>query len=233
MTDTHYEPLQTADTHKPERVATAEEISNGVTPADITRAYDKLVRNERYGWQSAVEFGELLLKARGDSKHGTFLKWLETNCPGISRSNANNYMRVADPEHRDVLKANVQRAGQFSMRGALRLIKPEPTEAQKQERKRKTAETKARNKEADKRAALTRPYHGGGSIDLTEMLRVYANEPDVILLSFDHAFKDRKPEELEWIGQGLLELAKERRRLAADDDLPSAETSSSEARDAQ
>jgi hypothetical protein len=155
-------------------------VMNGVSAMEITAAYEKVLQGDRAAFGSAIAFGEVLLRAQGNSRHGTFGKWLDTNCPSIKKTVAYEYIKLAKPEHRETLEANFRHLGSFSMRGAMRLIL---TEAQRQQRQQKAAATRARRKaEAEK---ATQP--GQGSPDLANLLQI--TEPDelLIVLSRDHA----------------------------------------------
>jgi hypothetical protein len=90
---------------------------NGVAATDIVAAYDRVVQGDKSGFANAIAFGELLRRAQGNSMGGTFLGWLKTNCPGVSRSTVYNYLKLTEPGHRKVLEENVQRVGHFSLRG--------------------------------------------------------------------------------------------------------------------
>lgn len=91
-------------------------------------------QGHRSALEHAIRAGALLIQAKGRMGHGEWLPWLEENFPG-DRSNAANYMRLADP-------ANVERVLHLtSIREALaaikqpRAAKPTPTKRGKPKRK--------------------------------------------------------------------------------------------------
>lgn len=53
----------------------------------------------------AVSIGEELTKQKEELPHGTFIKWIESNLPFMSRMTANNYIRVF--ENREMLRAEL------------------------------------------------------------------------------------------------------------------------------
>lgn len=48
---------------------------------------------------AAIRAGTYLNEVKRTVKHGGFLKWLEANCSGICEKTAENYMRLANPNH--------------------------------------------------------------------------------------------------------------------------------------
>jgi 5-formaminoimidazole-4-carboxamide-1-beta-D-ribofuranosyl 5'-monophosphate synthetase len=53
----------------------------------------------------AVSIGEELTKQKEELPHGTFIKWIESNLPFMSRMTANNYIRVF--ENREMLRTEL------------------------------------------------------------------------------------------------------------------------------
>lgn len=67
----------------------------------------------------ALACGDLLIAAKSHVPHGQWLPWLRRDCDVGERA-ANAYMQLA--RKRRVFEANPQRAGDLTLRGALRLI---------------------------------------------------------------------------------------------------------------
>jgi hypothetical protein len=178
------------------------ERHNGVAATEIVAAYDRVVAGDRDAFKNAIAFGDLLLKARGNSTHGTFLKWLKVNCKSIGKSTAYKYMDLADPAHRNVLEANFHHDGNmFSLRGAMRLIKPRPTQQEKDDKKAEREANKAQKTAAAVEASQVKKR------DLEDMLRERA--VDEIAISIDQARQNVA--DLEALASKLRERAIERR----------------------
>jgi hypothetical protein len=70
--------------------------SNSLTvlAAQIQKEYGIATKNVRNGLSHAIRCGELLLEAKAQIKHGSWLPWLKKSCV-IPQSTANLYMRLA------------------------------------------------------------------------------------------------------------------------------------------
>jgi hypothetical protein len=174
-----------------------EAVMNGVSAMEITAAYEKVLQGDRAAYTNAIAFGELLLRAQGNSTRGKWLKWLETNCQNVKKTVAYDYMKLAKPEHRDILETNFRRDGNFSMRGAMRLIKPPSTQEEKEQKrlKRKTAKALKEGR-AEESRQTARPA------DLAALLREHAI--DEILISLENARRDVT--DLESLARGVAKI---------------------------
>ena len=82
-------------------------------------------RNLREGLSKALDLGDKLGQAKAIAGHGSYAKWVETNCEFSYRS-ARIYKRLAD--HRTLIEPKMAESATLGVDGALKLIaKPKPT----------------------------------------------------------------------------------------------------------
>jgi hypothetical protein len=85
----------------------------------INETHASVLSSVRASLDHAIECGRLLTEARDQVEHGDWLPWIQANFAGSEQS-ARAYARIF--EHRAEISANRQRAGDLSIRGALKLI---------------------------------------------------------------------------------------------------------------
>ncbi len=93
---------------------------------EINEEHHLFERSMSDGFAHALRAGELLLKAKGSLKHGSFQAWIKANCR-IGIRMAENYMKLF--EKRELLSKAKSSAylsdGEFTMKHALRVIEIE------------------------------------------------------------------------------------------------------------
>lgn len=92
--------------------------------AEILDAHNACLAAMSTALDHAKRAGDLLNSAKGQAKHGEWLPWLATNCPGISARTAQGYMRIAREWPR-LAEANTKRASYLSIREALAILADE------------------------------------------------------------------------------------------------------------
>ena len=101
-----------------------EQRHGGTLAAEILAAHNACLAAMSTALDHAKRAGDLLNSAKEQAKHGEWLPWLATNCPGLSARTAQGYMRIAREWPR-VQEANTKRASYLSIREALAVLADE------------------------------------------------------------------------------------------------------------
>jgi Protein of unknown function (DUF3102) len=155
-----------------------------LTPEQLTKnaglinaAHRAVVAANKTSIEKAIEAGTILTACKDSVGHGEWSKWLHDNCRDISEETARLYMRLADPKNAPKLELGAKQNGNavadLSVRGAAKLIRPEPTEEQKAAREaNKTAKERLKAVEDAARAAALIPkqLRGMGVDDVLRLL---------------------------------------------------------------
>jgi hypothetical protein len=93
------------------------EKSLGKLAEEINAEHRAFVGTFRKTVEHGIRAGELLVKAKEQCSHGTWLPWLEENFEGAART-AQEYMRLYN--HRDEIRAKTRDSAHLSVSGALK-----------------------------------------------------------------------------------------------------------------
>lgn len=88
--------------------------------ADIRESHEAAIAAGRSALEHARCAGELLVEAKRQVGHGTWLVWLRDHCPTLSARTAQVYMRIA--REWPALEAKAQRVADLPVREALALL---------------------------------------------------------------------------------------------------------------
>jgi hypothetical protein len=150
------------------------------TAREINRIHHEIVENSQAQLTRAIECGVMLKGVQDSLEHGEWKDWLAKSCPDIPDRTARLYMQLAKNADKleQLVADNGNSVADLSIRGAVRLLKPQPTEEEKAK-----AEAEAAEKKATAKAAMKKQ-------DLADVLEDKA--PDELLLAIGD--KEKKDE---------------------------------------
>jgi hypothetical protein len=101
--------------------------------AEINRVNRLIVETAQAGLQHGIECGGMFIEVKKNVPHGEFEDWLKKHCHEIEPRTARLYMYLAKnaDEIEKLAAENGNTVADLSIRGAKRLLAPQPTEEQK------------------------------------------------------------------------------------------------------
>jgi hypothetical protein len=101
--------------------------------AEINRVHHLIIESAQTSLQHAIECGGMLIEAKKNVAHGEWEDWLKKHCHEIEDRTARLYMRAANNADKieKLAAENGNTVADLSIRGAMRLLAPQPTQEEK------------------------------------------------------------------------------------------------------
>jgi hypothetical protein len=166
--------------------------------AEINDLHKQIEDKEKGGYALALKIGKQFQIVKAKLRHGKWIKWLEANCPKITRRTASTYLQLA--ENHVQLEASAAKVGKhvshLSIRNAVALIDPDYLLTAEEKKRKKEAEAAARKAKkltdakkaaADATEEKVREYIGSLSADAVgDLIKEAHDDTDYINTVAEH-----------------------------------------------
>jgi hypothetical protein len=111
-----------SDVAKTPDTTTTDKLRELVTKINEGHAW--LLKSSQSVLERAIKVGDMLIEAKSIVAHGHFLKWIETNCNGMSDKTAERYMKLAENKAKlsEIKKEKFDTMSNLTLNEAIRII---------------------------------------------------------------------------------------------------------------